>query len=59
MMEEREGLPCADCARKQKRIDVQRQPDGSLAVRISLLIPAEKIAREIKALCAVLRNFIG
>lgn len=58
-VEERAGMPCPDCGQKQKRWDIQRQTDGSLAVRLAYLIPAEKIAKEIKALCSLLRKFIG
>lgn len=56
--EERTGMPCPDCDRKQKRMDVRTHGDGALAVRISYLIPVDKVKAEVKAVCDLLRMFV-
>lgn len=55
--EERTGLECEDCGKKQKRLQVHRDDDKALLVRIMYSIPAAKVRDEVRGLCSILRSF--
>lgn len=52
-----EGIPCADCGHRQKRLNIWRETDGDLSVRINWRIPGPKLASEIKGLVTLLKRF--